>query len=63
MLDEEGMATEHVTRAINSRTLNLLAQFSATELVRMLYGSISGMMAPLLIMHSNAQFQGRFYGH
>ena len=49
MLDEEGMATEHVTRAINSRTLNLLAQFSATELVRMLYGSISGMMVTLLI--------------
>ena len=44
MLDEEGMATEHVTRAINSRTLNSVAQFSAIELVRMLYGSISGMM-------------------
>jgi hypothetical protein len=49
MLDEERVATEYVTCAINSRTLNLVAQFSATELVRMLYGRISGMMVPLLI--------------
>jgi hypothetical protein len=49
MLDEDGMATQHVTCAINSRTLNSVAQFSAIELVRMLYGSISGMMVTLLI--------------